>query len=41
MSLNDLPPEALQRNEYSSASDIWSTAVVMWQIISPGKLLLK
>ncbi|PIK60656.1 putative ephrin type-A receptor 5 [Apostichopus japonicus] len=36
MSLNDLPPEALQRNEYSSASDIWSTAVVMWQIISPG-----
>lgn len=41
MSLNDLPPETLQRNEYSSASDIWSTAVVMWQIISPGKLLLK
>ncbi|PIK47789.1 hypothetical protein BSL78_15332, partial [Apostichopus japonicus] len=32
--LNNLPPEALQRNEYSWASDMWSIAVVIWEVLS-------
>ncbi|XP_071850722.1 uncharacterized protein [Apostichopus japonicus] len=35
--LNNLPPEALQRNEYSWTSDMWSIAVVIWEVLSAGK----
>ncbi|PIK57881.1 putative tyrosine-protein kinase [Apostichopus japonicus] len=35
--LKSLPPETLHRNEYSWASDIWSVAVVVWEILSDGK----
>ncbi|KAJ8021970.1 Muscle, skeletal receptor tyrosine-protein kinase [Holothuria leucospilota] len=38
LSLNQFPPEAIQRNDYSQKSDVWSTAVVIWEILSNGKL---
>ncbi|KAJ8030011.1 Ephrin type-A receptor 1 [Holothuria leucospilota] len=33
-SLNELAPEGIERKSYSSASDVWSTAVVFWEILS-------
>ncbi|PIK43968.1 putative vascular endothelial growth factor receptor 1 [Apostichopus japonicus] len=30
------PPESFFRNEYSAESDVWSTAVVIWEILSMG-----
>ncbi|KAJ8022495.1 Ephrin type-A receptor 10 [Holothuria leucospilota] len=33
-SLNELAPEGIKRNTYSSAGDVWSTAVVFWEILS-------
>ncbi|KAJ8048545.1 Ephrin type-A receptor 3 [Holothuria leucospilota] len=33
-SINDLPPEALLRNEYSQASDMWCVAVVLWKLMT-------
>ncbi|KAJ8017458.1 Tyrosine-protein kinase CSK [Holothuria leucospilota] len=36
--LNQLPPEALLRDKYSKASDVWSVAVVIWEILSCGIL---
>ncbi|KAJ8031900.1 Ephrin type-A receptor 1 [Holothuria leucospilota] len=36
LSVNHFAPEALLRNEYSKSSDVWSTAVVIWQILSGG-----
>ncbi|KAJ8021957.1 Ephrin type-A receptor 1 [Holothuria leucospilota] len=38
LSLNQFPPEAIQRNDYSQKSDVWSTAVVIWEILSNGIL---
>ncbi|PIK45553.1 hypothetical protein BSL78_17592 [Apostichopus japonicus] len=35
-SVNQLAPEALQRNEYNWASDVWSLAVLIWEIFSGG-----
>lgn len=29
-SLNELAPEALFRNEYSEASDVWSASIIIW-----------
>ncbi|KAJ8050790.1 hypothetical protein HOLleu_04125 [Holothuria leucospilota] len=37
-SLNDLPLESLLRNEYNHESDVWSIAVVVWKILSRGKV---
>ncbi|KAJ8026133.1 Ephrin type-B receptor 4 [Holothuria leucospilota] len=34
--LNQLAPEAILRDKYSKASDIWSVAVVIWEILSSG-----
>ncbi|XP_071855350.1 uncharacterized protein [Apostichopus japonicus] len=34
--LNQLPPESVFRNEYTHESDVWSTAVVLWEILSDG-----
>ncbi|PIK38602.1 putative fibroblast growth factor receptor 1-A-like isoform X4, partial [Apostichopus japonicus] len=34
--LNRFPPESLFRNEYTNESDVWSTAVVIWEILSDG-----
>ncbi|KAJ8044287.1 Ephrin type-A receptor 3 [Holothuria leucospilota] len=34
--LNQLAPEALLRDKYSEASDVWSVAVVIWEILSCG-----
>ncbi|XP_071848420.1 tyrosine-protein kinase FRK-like isoform X1 [Apostichopus japonicus] len=36
-SLNNFAPEAMYRNEYSSPADVWSTAVVIWELLT-GKL---
>ncbi|XP_071825805.1 uncharacterized protein [Apostichopus japonicus] len=36
VTLNQFAPEAFDRNEYSAESDVWSTAVVIWEIISAG-----
>eukprot|EP01117_Protostelium_nocturnum_P008397 TRINITY_DN29_c0_g1_i1.p1 TRINITY_DN29_c0_g1~~TRINITY_DN29_c0_g1_i1.p1 ORF type:complete len:687 (-),score=240.71 TRINITY_DN29_c0_g1_i1:43-2103(-) len=30
------PPEVIQRNQYSSHSDVWSFGIVMWEIFSGG-----
>lgn len=35
-SINDLSPEALLRNEYSQASDMWCVAVVLWKLMTYG-----
>ncbi|KAJ8030570.1 Fibroblast growth factor receptor 3 [Holothuria leucospilota] len=35
-SLNDFAPEALFRNEYTQKSDVWSLAVVLWEVLSAG-----
>ncbi|KAJ8038141.1 Ephrin type-A receptor 10 [Holothuria leucospilota] len=32
--VNQFAPEALLRNEYTKASDVWSTAVLFWQMLS-------
>ncbi|KAJ8021502.1 Tyrosine-protein kinase CSK [Holothuria leucospilota] len=37
-SLNELAPEGIRRHEYSAASDVWSTAVLIWQMLSDGSL---
>ncbi|KAJ8048313.1 Vascular endothelial growth factor receptor 1 [Holothuria leucospilota] len=34
--LNQFAPEALSKNEYTQASDVWSTANVIWEILSSG-----
>ncbi|XP_071814700.1 uncharacterized protein [Apostichopus japonicus] len=34
--LNQFPPESVFRNEYSHESDVWSTAVVIWELLSDG-----
>ncbi|XP_071825810.1 ephrin type-A receptor 4a-like isoform X1 [Apostichopus japonicus] len=36
VTLNQFAPEAFYQNEYSAESDVWSTAVVIWEIISAG-----
>ncbi|XP_071852206.1 uncharacterized protein [Apostichopus japonicus] len=36
VSLNDFAPESLNRNEYVRASDMWSTAVVIWTVLTKG-----
>ncbi|PIK40545.1 putative tyrosine kinase receptor Cad96Ca [Apostichopus japonicus] len=36
VSFNQFPPESFFRNEYSAESDVWSTAVVIWEILSMG-----
>lgn len=33
-SLNQLAPEALLRNEYTVTSDVWSIAVVIWELLT-------
>ncbi|XP_071851880.1 fibroblast growth factor receptor 3-like isoform X2 [Apostichopus japonicus] len=33
-SRNQLAPEALSRNEYSTASDVWSVAVMIWELLT-------
>lgn len=35
--LNHFAPEALLRNEYNQGSDVWSIAVLMWEMMSVGK----
>ncbi|KAJ8041341.1 Ephrin type-B receptor 3 [Holothuria leucospilota] len=35
-SVNQLAPEALLRNEYTQGSDVWSVAVVIWEIMTGG-----
>lgn len=37
-SVNQLAPEALLRNEYTQGSDVWSVAVVIWEIMTGGKI---
>ncbi|XP_071852266.1 uncharacterized protein [Apostichopus japonicus] len=37
VSLNQFPPESFFRNEYTAESDVWSTAVVIWEILSRGE----
>lgn len=32
--INDLSPEALLRNEYTQASDVWCVAVVLWNLMT-------
>ncbi|PIK33146.1 hypothetical protein BSL78_30039, partial [Apostichopus japonicus] len=34
VSFNQFPPESFFRNEYTAESDVWSTAVVIWEILS-------
>ncbi|XP_071825800.1 uncharacterized protein [Apostichopus japonicus] len=36
VTLNQFAPEAFYQNEYSAESDVWSTAVVIWELISAG-----
>lgn len=38
-SRNQLAPEALSRNEYSTASDVWSVAVMIWELLTGNTLL--
>ncbi|XP_071854355.1 uncharacterized protein [Apostichopus japonicus] len=35
--LNQFPPESYFRNEYTAESDVWTTAVVIWEILSSGE----
>ncbi|PIK39360.1 putative ephrin type-A receptor 1 [Apostichopus japonicus] len=35
--LNLFPPEALFRSEYTTESDVWATAIVIWEVIANGK----
>ncbi|PIK57141.1 Tyrosine kinase receptor Cad96Ca [Apostichopus japonicus] len=37
ITLNQFPPEGYFRNEYTAESDVWCTAVVIWEILSNGK----
>ncbi|XP_071843000.1 tyrosine-protein kinase SRK3-like isoform X1 [Apostichopus japonicus] len=36
VSLNEFPPEMLLSSEYTESSDVWSTAVVIYEIMSGG-----
>ncbi|XP_071843644.1 uncharacterized protein [Apostichopus japonicus] len=36
VTLNQFPPEMLLSNHYTETSDVWSTAVVIWEIMSAG-----
>ncbi|KAJ8048548.1 Ephrin type-A receptor 3 [Holothuria leucospilota] len=36
--INDLSPEALLRNEYTQASDVWCVAVVLWNLMTYGMI---
>ncbi|KAJ8048554.1 Tyrosine kinase receptor Cad96Ca [Holothuria leucospilota] len=33
-----LSPETKKRNEYTQKSDVWSTGLVIWEIMSPGNV---
>ncbi|PIK39883.1 Ephrin type-A receptor 1 [Apostichopus japonicus] len=35
---NQLPPESIQRNEYSKESDAWSCAACVWEIMTNGSI---
>ncbi|XP_071843006.1 uncharacterized protein [Apostichopus japonicus] len=37
-SLNQFAPETLFSKEYTESSDVWSTAVVIWEILTAGAL---
>ncbi|XP_071843284.1 uncharacterized protein [Apostichopus japonicus] len=36
VTLNQFPPEMLLLNQYTESSDVWSTAVVIWEIMAAG-----
>ncbi|XP_071842977.1 uncharacterized protein [Apostichopus japonicus] len=36
ITLNQFPPEMLLLNQYTESSDVWSTAVVIWEIMAAG-----
>ncbi|XP_071843652.1 uncharacterized protein [Apostichopus japonicus] len=36
VTLNQFPPEMLMLNHYTETSDVWSTAVVIWEIMAAG-----
>ncbi|XP_071842978.1 uncharacterized protein [Apostichopus japonicus] len=36
VTLNQFPPEVLLLNQYTESSDVWSTAVVLWEIMAAG-----
>ncbi|XP_071843649.1 uncharacterized protein [Apostichopus japonicus] len=36
VTLNQFPPEMLLLNHYTETSDVWSTAVVIWEIMAAG-----
>ncbi|XP_071843290.1 uncharacterized protein [Apostichopus japonicus] len=36
VTLNQFPPEMLMLNQYTESSDVWSTAVVTWEIMKAG-----
>ncbi|PIK56638.1 hypothetical protein BSL78_06494, partial [Apostichopus japonicus] len=36
VTLNQFPPEMLMLNQYTESSDVWSTAVVIWEIMKAG-----
>ncbi|XP_071843762.1 uncharacterized protein [Apostichopus japonicus] len=38
VTVNQFPPETLSLNEYNVSSDVWSVAVVIWEIMAAGKL---
>ncbi|PIK48999.1 putative ephrin type-A receptor 10 [Apostichopus japonicus] len=37
VTVNQFPPETLSLNEYNVSSDVWSVAVVIWEIMAAGK----
>ena len=40
VTLNEFPPEMLLLSEYTESSDVWSTAVVIWEMMAAGNHLL-
>ncbi|XP_071852229.1 fibroblast growth factor receptor 3-like [Apostichopus japonicus] len=36
VTLNHFPPEMLLLSQYTESSDVWSTAVVIWEIMAAG-----
>ena len=33
-----MPPESISQHKFSSASDVWSFGILLWEMFNPGKI---